>query len=377
VAWQYQTSDDGPTAAVAHDGYVAFSTESCELEVLHEDGRPAWKHWLGDPLMSMPAVGDGRVFAAFPDSRGDHRHYLAAFDLPTGRELWRACIDAEVITAPVLADGRVYLSNIAGTLFCFAQDDGGLVWRAAKDATSSPAVWQGECYFSQRREVSLGAAGRQQTEHVAGRGDAANAQTWAYEGTAAHADYLDFAKRARRSPRHAAAAGYDAAVGFGGSKGDAKIHLARGHLGKGHVHEVWAYQGSKPFVRHGRLYSALGDTVCCVDPHSRDVHWKKRLGPEGAGPEMLDSLLTPPATVNGKLFLGSIRGDVYCVCAATGDVLWSVNVGGPVIFQPAVAGGRVYVPTDGGSLYGLETGDPANDGWDMWGATAAHNGLAG
>src|SRR5262245_40687964 len=34
VAWQYQTSDDGPTAAVVADDYVVFNTESCELEVL-------------------------------------------------------------------------------------------------------------------------------------------------------------------------------------------------------------------------------------------------------------------------------------------------------------------------------------------------------
>src|SRR5579864_9166779 len=32
--WQYQTADDGPTAAVVHDGSVAFNTESCELEIL-------------------------------------------------------------------------------------------------------------------------------------------------------------------------------------------------------------------------------------------------------------------------------------------------------------------------------------------------------
>ena len=63
VSWQYQTSDDGPTAAVVDDGYVAFNTESCELEVLTVEGRPVWKHWLGDPLMSMPAIGKGNPFA--------------------------------------------------------------------------------------------------------------------------------------------------------------------------------------------------------------------------------------------------------------------------------------------------------------------------
>src|SRR5207253_887606 len=44
--WQYQTKDDGPTAAVVQDGYIAFNTESCELEIIALDGKPIWKKWL-------------------------------------------------------------------------------------------------------------------------------------------------------------------------------------------------------------------------------------------------------------------------------------------------------------------------------------------
>jgi Ca-activated chloride channel family protein len=376
LSWQYQTTDDGPTAAVAWEGHVAFSTESCELEVLTVDGRPLWKKWLGDPLMSMPAMADGRVFAAFPDSRGDHRHYLAAFHLRNGREAWRAAIDAEVISAPVLADGHVYLTNLEGTLFCFGKEDGRLAWRERKDATSSPAVWNGQCYFSRRREVSTGPTGPRQTEHVAARGITPEADTRTYTQTAGLADYLDHARRMRGSPRYKKSSGMDAAVGFAAHKGDAKMHLAMKHLGQGHVHEVWAYQGSKPFVWRGRLYSALGDTVYSVDPVTQEVYWKKRLGRDGASTEVLDSVLTPPATVNGKLFLGSIFGDFYCLSAASGEELWRFQVDEAITFQPAVVRGRVYIPTDGGSLYCLETGDDRDDGWSMWGATAAHNGLA-
>src|SRR5437762_10336159 len=54
MLWTYQCADDGPTAAVVQDGYIAFNTESCELEILTVDGKPVWKKWLGDPLMSMP-----------------------------------------------------------------------------------------------------------------------------------------------------------------------------------------------------------------------------------------------------------------------------------------------------------------------------------
>ena len=119
----------------------------------------------------------------------------------------------------------------------------------------------------------------------------------------------------------------------------------------------------------------LGDTVHCADPQTHEAHWKKRLRDGDAGAELLDSLLTPPATVNGKLFLGTRDGRVVCLAAATGETLWSVTVGEPVVFQPAVARGRVYAPTYHGSLFCLETGDERDDGWRMWGATAAHNGL--
>src|SRR4051812_982543 len=128
VAWQYQTSDDGPTAAIVADGHVAFNTESCELEVLTVDGRPVWKKWLGDPLMSMPAAADGRVYMAYPDTRGDRRHYLACFGLEDGREYWKQPIPGEIITAPVLADGHVYFTTLDGTLHCASRDDGRIVF---------------------------------------------------------------------------------------------------------------------------------------------------------------------------------------------------------------------------------------------------------
>jgi hypothetical protein len=41
-----------------------------------------------------------------------------------------------------------------------------------------------------------------------------------------------------------------------------------------------------------------------------------------------------------------------------------------------VAEGRIYVSTEAGVLCGLETGDPGDDGWLMWGANAAHTGVA-
>jgi Ca-activated chloride channel family protein len=377
VAWQYQTSDDGPTAAVVADDYVVFNTESCELEVLTVEGTPVWKHWLGDPLMSMPAVAEGRVYMAYPDSKGDHRHYLACFDLRSGQEYWRQPIEGEVITAPVLADGHIHFATLGGTLYRVRADDGQVDWKEPRNATSSPVIWEGECYFSQREERPLGDSahgGVYQTEHLSAR-KLKEAAYRHYAATSRKADYLDHLKRIRGSPRYAASAAKDAAVGFGYAKGDGKLEQAMANLGSAHVHGIWAYQGSKPFVSRAHLYAAHGDAVSSADPRSEEVFWKTTVGQASGGDEeLLDSPLTPPAITNGKLFFGSVHGMVHCLSAATGTELWSVPVGEPVVFQPAVACGRVYVGTDSGSLICLETGDPDDDGWLMWGSDAAHNG---
>jgi outer membrane protein assembly factor BamB len=378
VLWQYQTEDDGPTAAVVHEGHVAFNTESCELEVLNTAGQPLWKQWLGDPLMSMPAMGGDRVYQVYPDTRGDRRHYLAAFDVATGRPLWKQPLPGEIITAPVLAEGHVYVANLDGTLSCFRQNDGAKVWQEAKSATSSPMVWEGECYFSQRKEVLMprdGAEVLQQMEELAKRGEGADGETYSLSGTLGVADYLDHEKRRRRSPRSAAYEVADAGVGFAFLKGDAKIEQARKHLGHGHVSGLWAYQGSKPFVWRSRLYSAVGDTLHCLDPRTHEVFWKKRLYDRADEAEVLDNLLTPPVVVNGKLFIGTILGEICCLSVEAGEVLWRDTLDEPVIFQPAVVGGRVYVATGAGNLFGVETGDPRDDGWPMWGGSAAHNGM--
>jgi outer membrane protein assembly factor BamB len=377
VAWQYQTTDDGPTAAVVSDGHVVFNTESCELEVLTVAGRAVWKRWLGDPLMSMPAVDGGRIYVAYPDSRGDHEHHLTALDLATGQPFWKQRLNGEVITAPVLADGHVYLATLDGTMCCFRQDSGTPLWQEAKRATSAPVVWEGRCYFSQRREVPAeraAGAGPQQAEYVASRGTGANAETVTFPCTGTPAPYLDYAKRRGKSPHDLACLLRDAGVGFAAHKGHAKMAQAMHNLGKGHVSAVWAHQGSRPLLWRGRLYSALGDALHCVDPETRAPYWKKTLHERPGQEELLDGLLTPPVLVNGKVFLGTLDGEVCCLAAGTGELLWSVRVGEPVLFQPAVARGRVYATTQAGSLFCLETGDPGDDGWLMWGAGPDHNG---
>jgi outer membrane protein assembly factor BamB len=135
--------------------------------------------------------------------------------------------------------------------------------------------------------------------------------------------------------------------------------------------------GSKPFLSNGLLYSAMGDTLKCVDPAGEAMLWQRPLHPRKPDePELLNSMVTPPALVNGKAFVCTGQGEIICLCAETGERLWSVNVGELILFQPAVAKGRVYAGTYSGTLVCVENGDAADDGWLMWGGNAAHNGIS-
>src|SRR5260370_3148528 len=67
LRWKVNTSDDGPTAAVVEGGYVAFNTGSCTIILVDErTGKTIWQEYLGDPLMSQPAIYKGRLFIAYP-----------------------------------------------------------------------------------------------------------------------------------------------------------------------------------------------------------------------------------------------------------------------------------------------------------------------
>src|SRR5262249_8900354 len=252
----------------------------CELEILTVDGKPVWKKWLGDPLMSMPAISKEKVYMAYPDSKGDRKHYLACFELKSGKEFWKKPIAGEIITAPIVTDEKVYLSTLEGTVYCFGQHDGELVWLEKKNATSAPLIWGGQCYFGRRTEVTVKENGKevkQQQEQLAGRsGSSRQAAVKDLESTKRVADDLDYQKNAANRLERAQKE-QDATVGFANAPADAKLAQAMQNLGKGSVNGVWAYQGSKPFAYNSKMYSSMGDTLKCVDPKTEKVVWEKKL----------------------------------------------------------------------------------------------------
>jgi len=75
------------------------------------------------------------------------------------------------------------------------------------------------------------------------------------------------------------------------------------------------------------------------------------------------SIFSSPAVVDGRVFVGSNGGEVYCLDADTGDKIWDYPAGSGVVSSPAISDGRVYVGCDNGKVYCLNA-DTGNKIWD-------------
>ena len=379
-AWHLHTKDDGPTAAVLSEGFVVFNTESCTLEVVEAaSGKIIWEKWLGDPLLAQPAVMNGRIFMVYPKQGG---HWLGAFTLGEGHPLWETRLDHDVITAPVAAEGKVYLATFDGTVWCIDPTTGRVDWNQQLQATSAPWVYQGDVFVAHREDAPKGA--RQAGEPSRTRSSEAMAAdpVMPRERVSRHdsgsglrkssssvkeAAYLSAAHgQVHRAAYHA----MDASVGFGNTPSSAKLHAAEQLVGESLVSRAWRFQGSRPVVVNGILYDTTGDRLEASDARTGENLWSWQDAAAVAG----ERRLTPPAVANGRVWAGTWDGRIVSWDALTGDVRWTVKVGAPCHWQPVVNDGWVYAGLEDGTLVGFATGDPLDTDWPMWGGGCGHNG---
>ena len=138
----------------------------------------------------------------------------------------------------------------------------------------------------------------------------------------------------------------------------------------------WKFQAdsnivTQPILTNGIAYfGSVWGTMYAVDANSGNQKWTYTIG---------FPVKSSVAVVNGKVYTGADDGNVYCLDAATGAKLWQTDVGGVKIYwekgigdskrmmadvraSPMVLGDRVYVGALDGNLYCLD----ANSGTVVW-----------
>jgi parallel beta-helix repeat protein len=140
---------------------------------------------------------------------------------------------------------------------------------------------------------------------------------------------------------------------------------------------LWSYRTgtvrpvvfSSPAVADGKVYVGSDDgKVYCLDAigngdGTTSVMWNYTTG---------DSVFSSPAVADGKVYVGSTDGNVYCLYASIGAKFWSyttdvTQISNSVYSSPAVADGKVYAGSYDHCVYCLD----ASTGTKIWSYTTS------
>jgi len=307
-------SDPGPTAPVFEDNEIAFNTFSCSMEVLDATtGKTMWTKWLGSETPNQPAITGNLVIAPHPSDGG---YQLSAYQKKTGKDVWSSQIDNHILSAPVVHDGSVYVSTTSGSLYRIGLD-GKRAWRQAIGAVSAPWVDGDEVHVAVR-------SGNNEAQMVLAANDGHKVRT------------APASKSAHDVPSE-------------------------------DVQAVWSFEGSRPVVVEGVRYVATGDHVEARDAHTDELRWTRN-DSKAEGRKVGSVVVAGPLVV-----VTSRDGKLVALDRKTGAQRMGFDFGTPVTAQPIIANGWMYIATAKGQILSFDLGNPAMDGWHMWGGNAQHN----
>src|SRR4051812_20341107 len=307
--------DPGPTSVIVDDQELAYNTYSCSMEVLETStGKVLWTKWLGSETPNPAAFAGNVVIASHPSDGG---YQLSAYKKRMGNDVWSSPIDNHILTAPVVSGDSVYVSTASGSIYKIGLD-GKRAWHQGINAASAPWIDGNEVHLTihdgnKEVEVTLdGATGRRIRSGASSR-IVNDVPTDAGEGT-------------------------------------------------------WQFEGARPVVRDGVVYTAMGDRVEAHDSKTNALKWTRQYT-KGVGTRDIGSLI-----LAGNLAIVSTHdGKVIGLDAETGVQKMAFDFGTPVTAQPIVAEGWMYVATAKGQVVAFDLGQKSMDGWHMWGGNAQHN----
>jgi outer membrane protein assembly factor BamB len=163
---------DGSTAYVGDVGGRVTAIDVATGEV-------RWTGDVGSVVTGAVTVDDDRALATAFGGR-EETSEIVAFDAETGEERWRASREdaSNLVSTPVVADGRILVLDALGGVLAFDADDGRSLWRSE---VINPIAPSGQPFLLQGVGASapVSADGRVFAVDVTGRAYAFDAETGA------------------------------------------------------------------------------------------------------------------------------------------------------------------------------------------------------
>ena len=322
TVWSTSLGDNGAGPVAVEDNALAYTTESCTLYVSDaQTGKIRWSKWLGDPLVSHPAMTAHVVYLVAPAQTTATTHALFAFDAASGNELWRAPVGADAIGSPVVIGDRIYVTTQDGLVRRFGPG-GKEVWTLAAGAMSAP-VTDGKQVFVVARDRVGEATGEGIRRIQDGPEGAELSKLWHARGVASQSAYGD------------------------ADFGPQRFAAAMRHLGTEQSEQLWSWQGGHPVIADGRLFALLGDDLVAVDTATGQQLWAVTI----TGVER--PVAAPPVVSGKQVFVATSAGALEIRDVANGALQESLSIGSPVAFPPAIDGHRIIVSTQDGRVLSI------------------------
>jgi outer membrane protein assembly factor BamB len=135
---------------------------------------------------------------------------------------------------------------------------------------------------------------------------------------------------------------------------DNKIYALDAETGS----QKWTFETEFPVVSsvavvNDRVYTGADDgNIYCLDADTGAKIWETFAG--GVQKNIIYNSIavvqcrSSPVVVNGKLYVGALDGNLYCLDTNNGNVIWTYQTDGPILAAPAVADNAVYFPSTRG-----------------------------
>jgi outer membrane protein assembly factor BamB len=319
-------------------------------------GAIKWENTLLDGSWTSPAVANGMVYVGTGWPGSDTPGTFYAFNASTGgggTPVWSKTLPyGPVGSSPAVAYGNVYVGRGDHNVSAWNATTGAVVWTfpTSTEVYSSPAVYNGNVYFSTPDESGGGNIFAVNAITGAKVWDAKNASGYGIGGT-----FDDAGAVLGSSPAVA-----DGVLYIGGYSGVFAFDANTGAQLREFNDTVGSYYFSTPAVANGLVYfgtsGASPHHFYALNANDFSVNWSNTT------PDDTD-MDSSPAVANGVVYVTSDRennftkGFLYAWNANTGAPIWKflpVGAGG-TSSGPAVANGVVYFGTWWNGLYAVGT----------------------
>jgi len=313
------------------DGFVSAFDIASGVRRWRMDTRP--ENERGDGGGAGVIVEGDTVFVATGLSE------VLALSAADGSVKWRVRVQAPMRGAPSFANGRIFITTLDSSLVALSAEDGKVLWRYRAQAILTvplglpPPAIAGETVV----------AGFPSGEILAFRVNDGRV-LWSDSLAAAGGTSLADVGSVRAAP--VISGNNVIAIGMGGI--GLSIDLRAGR-------RIWEreFGGTEMPWAAGDWVFGVTDAgeVAALQRETGQARWALSLRPPAQGGKPQEMVqLSSPLLAGGRLFIGTSRAELVSMDPSTGDVLGRQRLPGALSLPMMVAGGRLIVATDDGSL---------------------------